>query len=49
MASLPAGVQLRPGHLEIAFFGAEDLLTQLYGLAQAMAADFPTFQRILDP
>jgi hypothetical protein len=48
MTSLPAGVQLRPGHLEIDFFGAEDLLTQLYGLATAMAGDFHTFQRMLE-
>jgi hypothetical protein len=48
MASLPPGVRLEPGRLEITFYGAEDLLSQLYGLATSMAGDFPTFQRMLE-
>jgi hypothetical protein len=40
---LPSSVTLREGLLEIRFRGAEDLLGQLYQLAQAIAADYERY------
>lgn len=34
LATLPAGVKLRAGKLEIEFFGAQDLLRQLFAVAR---------------
>jgi hypothetical protein len=45
MATLGAGVQLRPGKLEIEFAGPEDLLRKLFALAQAVANDYAGFER----
>src|SRR5579871_1151531 len=45
MASLGPGVQLHPGKLEIAFAGPEDLLRQLFALAQAVANDYAGFEQ----
>jgi hypothetical protein len=46
MQSLPDGVHLEPGKLEVSFAGAEDLLARLFELAQAAACDFEQFQRL---
>jgi hypothetical protein len=40
LADLPPGVHLEPGRLEIRFGSAEELLTNLLALAQAMGEDF---------
>lgn len=40
----PAGVELQAGRLIIAFRDVPDLLAKLYGLAQAAAGDFESFQ-----
>lgn len=40
---LPSSVTLREGRLEVRFQGAEDLLRQLYQLAQAIAADYERY------
>lgn len=45
MRTLAAGVQLRPGKLEIEFAGTEDLLRKLFGLAQAVANDYAGFEQ----
>jgi len=41
---LPAGVQIEPGLLRVAFDDVRDLLTKLYGLSKAAAADFESFR-----
>jgi hypothetical protein len=45
---LPASIRLRPGQLEIEFFGTEDLLKQLWALAQAITHDYIRFQEICE-
>lgn len=45
---LPAGIRLKPGRLEIDFYGTEDLLKHLYTLAKAVMADYPRFQKICE-
>jgi hypothetical protein len=45
MDTLGTGVALRPGRLEIEFSGPEELLTKLFGLAQAIANDYGGFER----
>jgi hypothetical protein len=47
MQSLGSDVQLRPGKLEIEFAGAEDLLTKLFSLSQAVANDYAAFERVI--
>ena len=44
MASLPAGVQLYPGMLQIQFTNAEDLLGKLFTLGQAISNDYSAFE-----
>jgi hypothetical protein len=46
MRTLTPGVELRPGRLEVEFAGPEDLLRKLFGLAQAVAADYAGFERL---
>ena len=41
--ALPNGVSILDGRLSVEFSGVEELLTRLYGLAQAAAADFDCF------
>jgi hypothetical protein len=43
-ASLPPGVRLEAGRLTIDFASVEDLLSKLYGIAQAAAEDFGRFE-----
>ncbi len=43
-AALPAGVRLERGCLTIRFTSGEELAQQLFGIAQAMANDFESFQ-----
>jgi len=49
LAGLSAGVALEPGHLHIAFSGAEDLLSKLYELSQAATNDFDRFRATAEP
>ena len=49
VAGLSAGVALEPGHLEIEFSGAEDLLAKLYELSQAASNDFDRFRAAAEP
>jgi hypothetical protein len=41
---LPEGVELGNGQLRITFSSAEELLTRLFALSQAIAEDFPRFE-----
>lgn len=43
------GVSFAPGLLQIEHAGAEDLLTRLFGLSQAMASDLERFQELAVP
>jgi hypothetical protein len=45
---LPTSIHLRPGRLEIEYFGTEDLLKQLWALAQAITHDYVRFQQICE-
>ncbi len=40
--------ELKPGALQIEFFGAEDLAAKLFELSQAMANDWPTFSNAVE-
>jgi hypothetical protein len=42
--SLEPDVRLRPGRLVIDFSGPEDILRKLFGLAQALANDYASFE-----
>ena len=44
LKDLSAGVALEPGHLHVAFSGAEELLSKLYELAQVASNDFDRFR-----
>jgi hypothetical protein len=45
LPDLPAGVTLNPGALHIRFQSPEELLSQLFALAQAIANDYETFEK----
>ena len=47
LAELP-GVSLRPGELRIEFHGTEDLLRQMFELAQAIQNDYRRFEEICE-
>ena len=47
IASLPQGVELFPGRLEIGFSTAEDLLGKLFALAQAISNDYASFEEAI--
>ena len=49
LADLSAGVALEPGHLHVAFSGAEELLGKLYELAQVASNDFDRFRAAAEP
>jgi hypothetical protein len=46
---LPAGIHLTAHQLAVDFKSATDLLEKLFALSQALANDFETFERALDP
>ena len=48
LKDLPAAIHLQPGELRIEFFGAEDLLRQLFELSQAIANDYKKFQAAVE-
>lgn len=45
ITSLPPGVSLQPGILDIRFSSAEDLLSKLFALAQAISTDYAAFEQ----
>jgi hypothetical protein len=45
MNDLPGGVELHPGHLQVDFVKAEELLAKLYELSKAAANDYEGFRR----
>lgn len=45
---LPSTVSLRPGKLEIEFFGAEDLFRQLFEIAQVIQNDYQRFSKLVE-
>lgn len=47
ITSLPEGVSLAPGKLEIEFASAEDLLQKLFALAQAISYDYAAFESVI--
>ena len=47
--SVPPGLRLRPGRLEVDFNGAEELLGKLFALSQAAAKDFEAFRDCVEP
>ena len=49
LADLSTGVALEPGHLHVEFSGAEDLLGELFELAQAAANDYDRFCAAAEP
>jgi hypothetical protein len=46
---LPAGIFLQAESLRVEFHGAEDLLSKLYELSQAVGNDFESFKAIVEP
>lgn len=48
LSDLPGGVHLKAGELRIEFYGTEDLLRQLFELAQAITNDYAKFQQICE-
>jgi len=44
LKDLSPGLALEPGHLHVAFSGAEELLSKLYELAQVASNDFDRFR-----
>jgi hypothetical protein len=47
IASLPPGVTLHPGTLHIQFTTAQDLLSKLFTLSQAIANDYASFEEAI--
>jgi hypothetical protein len=45
---LPAGIQIEAGMLRVGFTDVTDLLTKLYALSQAAAADFEAFRTVVE-
>lgn len=48
VGSLSAGICLQAGSLHVNFCGAEDLLTKLYELSQALGKDFEAFKTVVE-
>ena len=44
--ALPPGVRLEAGRLSVEFTNVQDLLAKLYGIAQAAAEDFASFETV---
>lgn len=45
LPDLPAGIGLGPGELRVQFDSAEELLSKLFALAQAIANDYEAFEK----
>ena len=48
LKDLSPGLALEPGHLHVAFSGAEELLGKLYELAQVASNDFDRFRATVE-
>ena len=48
MSSLPAGVSVEPGRIEVRFRGAQDAVARLFALAQALTHDYEQFEALVD-
>ena len=48
LASLPAGVSVAPGRIEVTFTGPREAVQQLYALAQALLNDFGAFEKAVE-
>lgn len=48
LQDLSSDIKLKPGALQIEFFGAEDLAAKLFELSQAMANDWPAFSSAVE-
>lgn len=48
LQNLSSDIKLKPGALQIEFFGAEDLAAKLFELSQAMANDWPAFSNAVE-
>ena len=47
LASLPAGVSVEPGRIEVRFSGAQDAVGRLFALAQALTHDYEQFEALV--
>lgn len=47
LATLPEGVVLSPGRIEVRFTGAQEAIKRLFDLAQALVNDFDAFERVV--
>jgi hypothetical protein len=47
--SIPRGLRLRPGRLEVDFNDGEELLGKLFAFSQAVAKDFEAFRDCVEP
>ena len=48
LASLPEGVSVEPGRIEVRFSGAQDAVGRLFALAQALTNDYEQFEALVD-
>ena len=48
MVDLPASIHLKPGELQIEFYGTEDLLRQMFELSQAIMNDYEKFEQLCE-
>ena len=48
LASLPDGVSVEPGRIEVRFSGAQEAVARLYALAQALTTDYEQFETLVD-
>jgi len=48
LATLPEGVVLSPGRIEVRFTGAQEAVKRLFDLAQALVNDFDAFERVVE-
>ena len=47
LASLPDGVSVEPGRIEVRFSGAKDAVGRLFALAQALTNDYDRFETLV--
>ena len=48
LASLPEGVSVEPGRIEVRFSGAQEAVGRLFALAQALTHDYEQFEALVD-
>ena len=47
LASLPEGVSVEPGRIEVRFSGAQEAVGRLFALAQALTNDYDRFETLV--